>query len=134
MAAAGDGTVTLAWKGAAGVQVARTARSGRLRAPQALALGIELSDLAVRADGTAVFVGRGRFGVPPGGTRSIAEIVAALRGPHGEPGPREVVTVETGADLPVVAFDPRSGQLVVAWLADGGGDRRTIARFASRSG
>jgi hypothetical protein len=131
MAAARDGTVTLAWNGATGLQVQRTARSGRLGAPQAPPLGMELSDLAMRPDGTAVCVGGVRATAPGG--RLIAEVVAALRGPHGEAGPREVVAVESGDVTPVVAFDPRSGQPVVVWLA-GGGDRRVIARFASRSG
>jgi len=120
--------------GATGLQVARMARSGRLSAPRALALGMELSDLAVRPDGTAVLVGRGAFGVPPGTTRPLAEIVAAPLGPDGRPGPREVVAVEKGAAAPVVAFDPRTGRPVVAWGSEGDRYDLTLVRFAARAG
>ncbi len=139
VAAAEDGTATVAWNGKVGggegttfpVRVATTDARAVFGAGRALAGGAgQLRDVAVAADGTAAVA----WSATASGSFEGAALTAAVR-PAGAPrfGAPETISAEPAGvtEAAVLAFPVGGAQPVAAWLVRDGARRATV-RVARR--
>jgi hypothetical protein len=132
----GDGSAVVAWSSPEGgyrigthsaVRVATARARGRFGAQRELAPSGAVGDVAFGADGAVIVVWSQL--VPEEQER---DVIAAVR-PAGASrfGAPEAVSPSEHASMPVAAFDPRTGQPLVAWVARS--EQVSTLRVAQRS-
>jgi hypothetical protein len=127
------GLFTIAWNGAMGARVARTDPAGHLLADESPPGTIHFSDLAVRADGTAVIVGERPPVYPdPATLFSVTAVVASIGTPGAAFAPPEVIALQSAQGAPTVAFSPTTGQPEMMWVAASPGDN-IVAQISHRT-